>query len=56
MNISRVDRTVGTVGTVKGRETHRMKQYPTSHAITGTVMRNQRDIQVCVFTAILAGG
>jgi len=28
---------------------HRMKQYPTSQKITGTVSKNQSDIQVCVF-------
>ena len=34
--------------------THRMKQYPTSQKITGAVIRNQREIQVWVFTAILS--
>jgi len=29
-----------------------MKQYPTSQAITGTVIKNQREIQGCVLTVI----
>lgn len=33
--------------------THLIKQYPTSQAITGAVIRNHREIQVCVFMAIL---
>ena len=32
--------------------TNRIIQYPTSHAMTGTVRRNQREIQLWVLTAI----
>jgi len=33
--------------------TNRIKQYPTSQAMIGAVRRNQRDIQVWVFTAMV---
>lgn len=36
--------------------THRIKQYPTSHIMTGVVRMNHNVIQVCVFTAMLVVG